>query len=109
MTEQKQFYNVVFLYTAKTGGYAGVMTWTGYPSKEDFDKQRESLLEDGHQVVEAEGVSDEEAISICGGTPFACLIRAATQEATSPVTGRVNVEIYGMELGNIFSAVQNKI
>ena len=103
MTEKKQMYNVVFRYTALTGGYEGVMTWTGYPSKEDFDKYRDELLEDGRQVVEAEGVSDEEATSICMRTPLECRIRAAEQEATESGDGCVNVMVLEMQMLNILS------
>ena len=98
MTEQKQFYNVVFVHTAKSGAYEGVVTWTGYPSKEDFEKCRDKVLEDGRQKVLAEGVADELAIRLSCSTPLVVRMRVARFEATDPKTGEVNVEIFAMKM-----------
>lgn len=60
-------YNVVFR-TIVPGNYFGVITWSTYPSKEEFDSRFVSL-KDMYVVVE-QGVTPERAVELCS-TPEA--------------------------------------
>ena len=93
----KQEYIVVFRYTKDSGGYEGVVIWTCFLSKEDFDMKREKFLLAQNKEVVAEGVTAEEAIALVRQTPFASRIRAALQAATMP-DGKVNDEILRIHL-----------
>ena len=90
-------YIVVFRYTKKAGDYHGIITWTSYPTEEEFNKiytQEEMAY---REVVE-KGVTQERAIELTRQTPFACRIAAASQDATdadgnfNPIVFRVEVE-----------------
>lgn len=99
-TTKQPEYNVVFRYTKKAGGYAGVITWTSYRSKEELDKRREQILSASNQEVIAEGVTSEEAVALVRSTPLASRIRAALQESTMP-DGDVDDEILSMHLNQV--------
>lgn len=76
-------YHVVFEYTEKAGGYAGVRTWTSYESKEHFDSswaKRNKGKHAGWERILAEGKSADECEAICMQTPLACYEAAALQE-----------------------------
>ena len=85
-------YNVVFCYTEVAGAYNGVITWTHFDSKTDFDAWMERVnLKD--QIVVAEGVTIEQAVQLCRETPTEALVAVANAESIDPGTGEVNVEI----------------
>lgn len=92
-------YNVVFAYTAETGGYEGVMTSTGFESKVSFDQWFTPELQKTYRVV-AEGISAEEAENITISTPVKCYIAAAFEEATDQETGRVNQQVFNLHMDN---------
>ena len=93
-------YNVVFRLTASAGAHAGIITWTSFSSKEDFDaKMKETPLP--HHEVLAEGVSEEEAIELTRTTPLKYRIAAAIAESTDPNTGEQNEEILRFKMQNI--------
>ncbi len=75
-------YNVVFVYTAKAGGYEGVVTRISWPTKEDFQKdfaEWSQEIKEKQRVLE-EGVSQERAIELVEQTPKACRTAATFQE-----------------------------
>jgi hypothetical protein len=61
-------YNVVFRNTSGNA-YDGVLTWSTFKSKKDFDAWYDAKMKSWYQVVE-ESVSDERAIERCS-TPEA--------------------------------------
>jgi len=82
MGEVDARYNVVFEYTEKAGGYAGVKFWTSYPSKEEFHNEHLPEIEaKGLMKVVAEGVTREEAMEEHSKTPLDAHIRACIDEA----------------------------
>lgn len=93
-------YNVTFRYTKKTEGYHGVMFWSSFPSKEDFDRFFTDNIRQNQEIVE-EGVSDKRCIELTNSTPLACRIAAALQEATG-LNGKVNGNILKLKLANVF-------
>ena len=93
-------YNVAFVYTAKAGGYEGVVTWTSFPSKEYFDKFYTDAIKERERVVE-EGISQDRCVELVRQTPRACRIAAVMQEATSTKSGEVNQELLAHGLENI--------
>lgn len=81
---------VALRYTPKAGGYAGVMTWTVFPSKAEFDAWLVS--QDKQEVVE-QGITEERAIEIAKQTPLKCYLMSAVEEGCNPETGEVYPEI----------------
>lgn len=92
-------YNVALVYTDKAGGYEGVVTWTSFKSKKDFDEWFTEKLQETHRVVE-KGVSEERCKELTRRTPKACRISAALQEATGE-DGEINQGILAMRLATI--------
>jgi len=82
-------YIVALRYTAAAGGYAGVVIWRRFQSKEIFDAWFNGGGNEEQEVVE-EGICPERAIKLCEQTPLHSFITAAVQESTDPVTGRMN-------------------
>lgn len=100
-------YVVVFRYTKEAGGYHGVITWTSYPSEEEFNQAYTPEMATHQEVVE-KGVTQERAIELTRQTPFACRIAAARQEATDD-DGEFNPFIFQMELDNaIFAEMEDR-
>ena len=97
-------YNVVFRYTRQAGGYHGVITWTGFKSKEDFDNWYTPDLRADREVV-AEGVSPERAVELVRQTHPFCYIAASFEEAKDPITGEINLEILEMRLATAVYAM----
>ena len=97
-------YNVVFRYTRQVGGYHGVITWTGFKSKEDFDNWYTPDLRAKQEVV-AEGVSSEVAVDLVRQTPPQCYILAGIEEARDPATGRISLAILEMKMANVAFAL----
>ena len=73
-------YNVAFRYTRKAGLSHGIVTWTSFASKEDFDKWYTPELRAIEDVAE-EGITEERAIQLVNETPFACRIAAAIERS----------------------------
>ena len=79
-----EFYWVAFRYTAKAGGYQGVVTASPYDSKTAFDKfcasaeGKECLTV--QEIVE-HGITRERAIELAKSTPRECRMAAAFEEA----------------------------
>ena len=46
------------------GPSRGVLTWTGFPSKEYFDKWNDAKMRSWYETVE-EGVTEERALELC--------------------------------------------
>ncbi len=88
-------YLVAFKRTEATGGYRGIITWTGWPSKAEFDAWRGSP--DGKEALKMEevleeGITKERALELVRSVPIECRITAAMEEATDPETGKLNRE-----------------
>ncbi|KND51813.1 MAG: hypothetical protein ABA06_00955 [Parcubacteria bacterium C7867-001] len=88
-------YNVALRYTEKAGGYAGVIFWSSYPSKEalhEFIGSQEKL-----EIVE-EGITEELATALTRQTPSRSYANAALAAATDPETGEVNPDLLEHEM-----------
>jgi hypothetical protein len=92
-------YNVSFRYTAAAGGYQGIITWTSFASKKDFDEWYTEERR-AHQEVVEEGISEERAVELTCSTPLKCRLAAAKQEATYE-DGTFDEAIFEMELANV--------
>jgi hypothetical protein len=99
-----QGYKVVLRYTKDAGVYAGVVTWTTFNSKKEFDKIRKSFLQESNQEVVEEGecIDIERIEELVSQTPLSSLVRFALHKATNPKNGVVNDDILRMELVGIF-------
>lgn len=97
-------YNVAFRAGENALAYKGVMTWSCYPSKEDFDKVRH---EPYHGEVVEEGITEERAIEITKDTPVECYLNAAVAEATDQKTGVVNLNRLRMRIEIAMFAINN--
>lgn len=93
--EENPGYNAVLRYTEAAGAYSGVMFYTNYPSKQEFDKWMAEEGHKEHELVEG-GVTDERAAELCSQTPVRCHVAVALHEATDPETGEVNMELARM-------------
>ena len=75
-------YVVVFKGTGETSSnYEGIITWTVFSSKEEFERQRK-LPTFTKDTVLAEGVSEEEAVALVHSTTDAARFHAAVRRAT---------------------------
>ena len=106
-------YIVALRYTAAAGGYAGVITWTRFKSKEGFDAWFNDGGNKDHEVVE-EGITEGRAIALCDTTPLRSLITAAFEASTDKSTGQINPKILvdqmrqaGFVIGHRFSKFAN--
>lgn len=97
--EDPMSYNVAFVYTQEAGSHAGIVTWSSWPSKGDFDKAFAEWPEELKRVqrVLEEGITRERAVELVGQTPTACRISAAFEEATLP-DGAIDPFVLDMEL-----------
>lgn len=96
-------YNVVFRNIDENGGYAGVITWTSFASKEAFDKWFTPKLRKRYEVV-AEGVTPEQAVEHTHTTPAASRLRAARAAATDK-DGKVHEGVYQFQLATAMFAI----
>jgi hypothetical protein len=85
-------YIVSFRYTQAAGAYDGVITWTPFSSKEEFDKLRRNGSFKTQVVVE-EGITQERAIELTRSTPVTSYRRVALFESTDPDTGKINFDL----------------
>ncbi len=100
-------YNVVFQYTKNAGAYEGVITWTSFKNKEDFEKCHTLELQRMEKVI-AVGVSEEEAVRLVNTTPPEAYAKVAYQEAINPKTGLVNSHILRANINATVSAIFNR-
>lgn len=100
-------YNVAFAFTKEAGGYEGVITWTSFASKEDFDKWYTADIKSRQRVVE-EGITSDRAQELALSTPVACRMAAAIHDATDPKTGDVNKDILDMKLCTALFAIRRQ-
>lgn len=73
--QRPKSYNVAFVGTPAAGDYEGVITWSAYPSKEEFDKAYTPEMKAKQAIVE-EGITDERAVELAKQTPEANIKRA---------------------------------
>jgi hypothetical protein len=104
-------YNVVFEYTAATGGYEGVRTWTGWPNKAKFQKDWAKAPSErkAREIVVAEGVTQERAVELVDQVSIDAYIRAAVQEATNRKTGRFDKFLWKMEIEKVAVARREEV
>lgn len=78
-------YNVVF--RNKSGNYAGVITWSCFESKADFDKWFDARMQDWYDIA-SQGCTETEAVDMCA-TPTAQLaaLNATLKEVDSILKG----------------------
>ncbi len=96
-------YNVAFVYTREARGYEGVITWTSFESKEDFDKWYTPEIRARERVVE-EGITDERAVELCSRTPIACYAAAKLQDATME-DGSIDLFLLEMGIATVAEAL----
>lgn len=70
---EKEPYIVALAYTRAAGIYEGVITWTQFLNKADFDRWFTEDIRKKQRVVE-EGISSERAVELAEQTPLACRI-----------------------------------
>jgi len=87
--------NVVLAYTDKAGGYAGVRTWSHFPSKDELEKFLEE--QQGKQSVVKEGVTQDEAVRLTRQTPMLSYVGAALEEAVDG-EGFFHAELFQMKM-----------
>jgi len=92
-------YIVAFRYTKATGGYHGIVTWTSFDSKEEFEKWYTPDIREREEVVE-EGTTDDRAIELTNQTPLACRIAACAQDATDE-DGQINQAILDFKIRSV--------
>ncbi len=93
-------YNVVFRSTGiESPGYKGVITWSTFRDKKQFDAWFNEELRRRYDVI-AEGVSPEEAIEHSRRTSLSAQLTAALQEATDR-RGEINLDILRFQLTNV--------
>lgn len=88
-------YNVALRYTEKAGGYAGVIFWSSYPSKEALHEFIDS--QDKLEIVE-EGVSQERAVALTRQTPPQSYVNAALEASRNPETGEIYPDLLEHEM-----------
>lgn len=84
-------YNVAFRYTKEAGGYHGVIFWTSYSNKEEFNKLFTDEMKKKMEVVE-EGITEERAIELTRTTPVACRVAAKIQDAAGEC-GEIDLDL----------------
>ncbi|HAI22799.1 MAG: hypothetical protein UV37_C0017G0002 [Candidatus Collierbacteria bacterium GW2011_GWA1_42_60] len=83
-------YYVVFEYTTKAGGYAGIRTAIDYQNKENFTLLNPTL--NGLSTVIAEGISEGKSYQIIQLTPEICLLTAAIEKIDLATNGSFNFD-----------------
>ena len=100
-------YNVAFANTRAMGAQEGIITWTPFESKEEFDKFYTNDMKRFFRVIE-EGISNERCIELVKQTPIACRIAAAIAESEDSETGEINQELLKFRLEMVKFATRNK-
>jgi len=90
-------YVVIFKNTKVCGGYAGVITWTVFESKNKFDELFDDKMRSRSEVLE-EGVTEERAIELVCQTPLSCRVAAALEEVTDPQSGERDEDMFLFKL-----------
>ncbi|OHA57881.1 MAG: hypothetical protein A2114_02080 [Candidatus Vogelbacteria bacterium GWA1_51_14] len=90
-------YNVAFVYTEEAGAYQGVVTWTSFGSKEEFDEWYDDEIKKEKRVVE-EGVSDKRCIELSLQTPFSSRLAVMIEESIIPDTQEIDPQLLAMNL-----------
>ncbi len=87
-------YLVAFRGTEAAGGFKGIVTWTAFTSKEDFDKwcAREGKKSLEKAGILEEGITEDRAVELTKSTPIESRITAAMEQAVDPETGKLNRE-----------------
>jgi len=95
-------YNVVFEYNANAGAYARVRTFSGWPTKEDFDKAYADWPDEvkDKQMILVEGVTAERATELCGQTPIEAYFAVAIKESTDE-EGTIDPFLLNLELAKL--------
>jgi hypothetical protein len=88
-------YNVVFKGNAKAGGYEGIITWSTFKDKDEFEARKGSWPDS--QDVIADGVTSEEAVKLVKTTSPKARLLAALEEATE-ADGSVNLRKLSLKL-----------
>ncbi|HUD08568.1 MAG TPA: hypothetical protein VMQ48_00580 [Candidatus Saccharimonadales bacterium] len=91
-------YNVAFRYTRKAGAYHGVVNWTSFSSREEFQQMYTPERQEHQEVVE-EGITEERAIQLTFQTPLSCRLAASIGEATDEA-GNINPTLLEVLLAN---------
>jgi hypothetical protein len=97
-------YNVAFVYTRAAGGYEGVVTWTAFKNKSEFDAWYTAERKARQRVLE-EGIMPARCVELVRQTPEACRIAAALEKSTGP-TGQLNPQMFRMELALALTAIR---
>lgn len=106
--DNSEEYHVVLAYNKDAGGYAGVRTWTPYPSKAEFDEWYGRVGRKEFDIV-AQGVDEDYAVTLCERAPLRSHVRAVIEDSTNPETGIVNLEIAKMKMMTVMLARRGNI
>lgn len=105
-------YSVVFRYNEKAGGYDGVITWTNFADKAEFDKWW-SELDIRNQDIVAQGVAPSDAILLVKTTSPSAYLLSALQEATHEekvsvphLKAQLATVLYAIEVSNHSSPIE---
>lgn len=90
-------YNVVFRYTRLAGGYCGVVTWTSFLCKEEFDAWYTPDIR-AREAVIAQGVTPGRAVELVRATDPVCYFTASIEAARHPVTREISPTILAHKL-----------
>lgn len=93
-------YIAALRYNSNAGGYAGVITWTDWGTKEDLEK---FIASQSQQEVVEEGITADRAVELVRTTPAAARIEACIDGATNPKTGEVDLYYLGLKTSMINS------
>lgn len=100
-------YIVALRYTAAAGAHAGIVTWTPFGSKMEFDEWFKNGGSKEQEVVEQD-ITQERAIELARKTPLGSYTRAAIHESTDPATGKVNSELLRSRVQEIALALSSR-
>lgn len=98
-TAEQNKYNVVFEYTAATGGYCGVRTFTTFRDEAHF-KEIYTPDVQAREIAIAKGISTKDAVALCEKTPLDALVASARQDATYK-NGKFDKRIFQLEMNTI--------